>query len=155
VVLHVAALLVAGTATLEDDGAINATRIPTTCFEVSEVPLWTEVPVILVVHARAGGDYDPQLYIVCKDPAGAQRGYVQTGWHWEDEKDKKSKYRCFSQRVPLAIESEGEYTIGVYYDADGNIEMATPIPISITLAGASVLASNANNGSNDADGAGF
>ena len=67
--LHVAALLVAGTATLGDDGAINATRIPTTCFEVYQIPLSTEIPIVLVLHARAGGDYDPQLYIVAKDPA--------------------------------------------------------------------------------------
>ena len=91
--LNVSALLVAGTATLEDDGAINATRIPTTSFEVDEIPLWTEVPLVLVVHARAGGDYDPQLYVVCKDPAGVRRGSVQAVWHWPDDDDKPFKYR--------------------------------------------------------------
>jgi hypothetical protein len=143
--LHVAALLVAGSATLDDDGALSATRIPTTCYEIDEVPLSAEVPVVLVVHARAGGDYDPQLYIVCKDPAGVRRGSVQAAWHWPDEDNKPSKYRCFSQQFPFAIETEGEYTIGVYYDAEGNIEMSTPIPVSITLTKASAAAANGDS----------
>jgi hypothetical protein len=140
--LHVAALLVAGSATLEDDGAINATRIPTTCFEVDQIPLLTEIPVVLVVHARAGGDYDPHLYLVCKDPTGVRRGAVQAAWHWPDEDNRPSKYRCFTQQLPFAIEAEGEYTIGLYYDAEGNIEMATPIPVSILLIDAKVAATN-------------
>lgn len=145
--LNVAALFVAGTAILEDDGAINATRIPTTCFEVDQIPLWAEVPIVLVVHARAGGDYDPQLYIVCKDPAGVRRGTIEAVWHWPDDDNKPSKYRCFTQQLPFAIEAEGEYTIGVYYDAEGNIEMAAPIPVSITL-------TEANAAANDGDSAG-
>jgi hypothetical protein len=147
--LHVAALLVAGTATLEDDGAITATRIPTTCFEVGEIPLWTEVPVVLVVHARAGGDYDPQLYVVCKDPAGVPRGTIQAVWHWPDDDDKPSKYRCFTQQLPFAIEAEGEYTIGVYFDAEGSIEMATPIPVSISLTEANPAANNGGSTSGE------
>jgi hypothetical protein len=145
--LNVAALFVAGTAILEDDGAINATRIPTTCFEVDQIPLWAEVPIVLVVHARAGGDYDPQLYIVCKDPDGVRRGKIEAVWHWPDDDNKPSKYRCFTQQLPFAIEAEGEYTIGVYYDAEGNIEMAAPIPVSITL-------TEANAAANDGDSAG-
>jgi hypothetical protein len=147
--LNVSALLVAGTATLGDDGAINATRIPTTGFEVDQIPLWTEVPVVLVVHARAGGDYDPQLYVVCKDPAGVRRGSVQAVWHWPDDDDKPFKYRCFTQQLPFAIEAEGEYTIGVYYDAEGNIEMATPIPVSITLTEANAAANNGDSASGE------
>jgi hypothetical protein len=131
--LHVTALFVAGSATLENDGAITATRIPTTSFEVDQLPLMAEVPVVLVVHARAGGDYDPQLYVVCKDPAGVRRGTFEAAWHWPDDGDRPSKYRCFSQQLPFAIEAEGEYTIGVYYDVEGKIELATPIPVSISL----------------------
>jgi hypothetical protein len=143
--LHVAALLVAGSATLEDDGAINATRIPTTCFEVEQIPLSGEIPIVLVVYARAGGDYDPQLYVVCKDPAGVRRGTVEAGWHWPDDGNKPSKYRCFSEQLPFVIETEGEYTIGVYHDAKGNIEMATPIPVSITLIEANAAAANGDS----------
>ncbi|MGO8935694.1 MAG: hypothetical protein ACLQLO_00470 [Mycobacterium sp.] len=138
--LHVAALLVAGSATLDDDGALSATRIPTTCYEIDEVPLSAEVPVILVVHAAAGGDYDPHLYIVVKDPAGRKRGSIDAAWHWPDEDNRPSKYRCFTQRIPFEIESAGEYTIGVYYDADGMIEFSTPIPVSISLTTATAAA---------------
>jgi hypothetical protein len=143
--LNVAALFVAGTAILEDDGAINATRIPTTCFEVDQIPLWAEVPIVLVVHARAGGDYDPQLYIVCKDPAGVRRGTIEAVWHWPDDDNKPSKYRCFTQQLSFAIEAEGEYTIGVYYDAEGNIEMAAPIPVLITLTEANAAADHGDS----------
>jgi hypothetical protein len=147
--LHIAALFVAGTATLEDDGAINATRIPTTCYNIDQIPLWTEIPVVLVVHARAGGDYDPQLYLVCKDPAGVRRGTIEAVWHWPDDANKPSKYRCFTQQLPFAIEAEGEYTIGVYYDAEGNIEMATPVPFSITLTEANAPADNGDSASGE------
>jgi hypothetical protein len=140
--LHVAALLVAGSATLDDDGALSATRIPTTCYEIDGVPLSAEVPVVLVVHARAGGDYDPHLSIVCKDPAGVKRGGVQASWHWPDDGDKPSKYRCFSEQLQFVIESEGEYTIGVYFDAEGMIEMYTPIPVSILLTTVKAAATN-------------
>jgi hypothetical protein len=143
--LHVAALLVAGSATLEDDGAINATRIPTTCFQVDQIPLSAEIPIVVVVHARAGGDYDPQLYVVCKDPAGVRRGTIEAGWHWPDDDNKPSKYRCFSEQLPFVIGTEGEYTIGVYYDAEGNIEMATPIPVLITLIEANAAAANGDS----------
>ncbi len=132
--LHVSALFVAGTATLDEHGAINATRIPMTWFQIDQIPLWAKVPVVLVVHARAGGDYEPELHIVCKDPVGVPRGNLLVTWHWPDEANRSSKYRCFTQELSFPIEAEGEYTIGAYYDPDGKIEMATPIPISIMLA---------------------
>jgi hypothetical protein len=138
--LHVAALFVAGTAALDDQGAIYATRIPMTWFQVGQIPLWVKVPVVLVVHARAGGDYDPELHVVCKDPDGVPRGDLRATWHWPDDDNRSSKYRCFTQDLAFTIETEGEYTIGAYYDAQGKIEMTTPIPISITLAEASPVA---------------
>lgn len=131
--LHIAALFVAGTATLSDSGTIDATRIPITSFEVDRIPLWTTVPVVLIVHARASGDYDPELYVVCKDPTGVPRGSLQTSWHWPDDGNKASKYRCFAQELSFEIESEGEYSIGVYYDAAARFEVSTPIPISVTV----------------------
>ena len=140
--LHVSALLVAGSATLDEDGALSATRIPTTCYEIDQVPLSAEVPVILVVHAPAGGDYDPHLYIVVKDPTGKKRGGIDAAWHWPDEEGRPSKYRCFTQRIPFEIKSHGEYTIGVYYDAEGMIEFSTPIPVSIMLTTANAAATN-------------
>jgi hypothetical protein len=138
--LHIAALFVAGTAALDDHGAIYATRIPTTWFQVEKIPLMARVPVVLVVHARVGGDYDPELHVVCKDPAGVPRGTLQARWHWPDDENRQSKYRCFTQDLAFPVEAEGEYTIGAYYDAQGKIEMTTPIPISIALAGASQIA---------------
>jgi hypothetical protein len=138
--LHVSALFVAGSAEVDEHGAITATRIPTTWFQVGQIPLWGEVPVVVVVHAQAGGDYDAELHVVCKDPGGVARGTLKASWQWPDEENRPSKYRCFTEHLRFPIEAEGEYTIGAYYDADGKFEMATPIPISIMLAPENVAA---------------
>ncbi|GAB7142567.1 hypothetical protein [Mycobacterium riyadhense] len=132
--MHVAALFVAGSATLAGS-AINATQIPTTSYDVDQIPMWLTVPVVLVVHAPSGGDYDPQIFVVCKDPGGERRGALRSSWDWPDEDGKPSKYRCFTYDLSFAIESEGEYTIGAYYDAEATDQVATPIPLAIRLAG--------------------
>ena len=147
--LHIAALFVAGTAALDDSGAIYATGIPTTWFQVEKIPLMASVSVVLVVHARAGGDYDPELYVVCKDPAGVPRGSLQGAWQWPDDDGRPSKYRCFTQSLAFQAETEGEYTIGAYYDVEGKIEMATPIPISIVLTAASPVADSGDSADGD------
>jgi len=131
--LNIAALFVAGTAALDDNGAIYATGIPTTWFQVDQIPLTAGVPVVLVVHARSGGDYDAELHVVCKDPAGVPRGGLEASWHWPDDGDRPSYYRCVTEILTFSVEAEAEYTIGAYYDAQGKIEMATPIPVSIAL----------------------
>jgi hypothetical protein len=146
--LQIAALFVAGSAALDDQGAIYATRIATTWFQVEKIPLMARVPVVLVVHARAGGDYDPELHVVCKDPAGVPRGTLEGSWHWPDDVARPSKYRCFTQDLVFRVETEGEYTIGAYYDAQGKFEISTPIPISIVLTEASPIA-DAGDGANE------
>ncbi len=135
--LNIAALFVAATAALDDNGAIYATGIPTTWYRIEQIPLTARVPIVLVVHARSGGDYDAELHVVCKDPTGTPRGSLQASWHWPDDGDRPSKYRCFTESITFSVEAEGEYTIGAYYDPQGKIEMATPIPISIALTEAS------------------
>ncbi|OBA83375.1 hypothetical protein A9W99_08660 [Mycobacterium sp. 1164966.3] len=132
--MQVAALLVAGDAKLDEDGALNAWRIPTTSFEVEQIPLEVTIPLVLVVHAQAGRDYDPQLFIVCKDPAGKRQGSIESSWHWPDDNDHASKYRCFTHPLRFLVTAAGEYTVGVYYDSQGIAEMATPIPLFIKLA---------------------
>jgi hypothetical protein len=143
--LNIAALFVAGTAALDDSGAIYATGIPTTWFQVEQIPLVARVPVVLVVHARSGGDCDAELHVVCKDPAGVPRGSLEASWHWPDDGDRPSKYRCFTESLTFSVESEGEYTIGAYYDSQGKIEMATPIPVSIALTAAGPVAGESAN----------
>ncbi|OBK17080.1 hypothetical protein [Mycobacterium asiaticum] len=132
--LHVSALFVSRSAAFDEQGAINATSLPMAWFEVDEMPLWATVPVVLVVHAPAGGDYDPELHVVCKDPAGVPRGSLRAAWHWPDDGNRASKYRCFTQDLSFPVAAPGEYTVGAYYDADGKIELFTPVPISILLA---------------------
>lgn len=133
--MHVAALLVAGSANI-DDSAIDATRLPITSYDVNQVPVWLTVPLILVVHAPSGGDFDPELFLVCKDPGGTIRGTTRSAWQWPDEDGRPSKYRCFTPQLSFAIESTGEYTIGVYEDAEALNPIATPIPLMIAFAGA-------------------
>ncbi|WP_204079749.1 hypothetical protein [Mycobacterium riyadhense] len=142
--MHLAALFVAGSATL-DGAAINATQIPTTSYDVDQIPMWLTVPVVLVLHAPSGGDYDPQIYVVCKDPAGERRGAIRSIWDWPDHSNSPSKYRCFTYDLSFAIESEGEYTVGVYRDAEATDEVGTPIPLAIRLGGPRAAAAG-NNG---------
>jgi len=149
--LHIAALFVAGTAELDENDAIHATRIPTTWYRVEKIPLMAQVPIVLVVHARAGGDYDPELHVVCKDPGGAVCGTLQAAWHWPDEDNRPSKYRRFTQQLAFSIEAEGEYTIGAYYDAEGRVEMAMPVPISIVLDAPSPAADTGDGDSADGE----
>ena len=144
--MHIAALLVAGDAQLDDDGALNASRIPTTSFEVGEIPLEVTIPLVVVVHSQAGRDYDPELFIVCKDPDGNRQGSIESSWHWPDDEDKQSKYRCFSYAFPFLVSAEGEYTIGAYYDSYGIAELATPIPLSIKLANSDAVAAEGDTG---------
>ncbi|QNI08997.1 hypothetical protein GAN17_24180 [Mycobacterium kubicae] len=132
--MHVAALLVAGSATI-DDSAIDATRIPTTSYWVTQVPVWLTIPLVLVVHAPAGGEYDAEIFVVCKDPDGSVRGTLRSAWQWPDEDGRPSKYRCFNPQLSFAVESTGEYTIGVYRDAEGALPVATPIPLMISFGG--------------------
>jgi hypothetical protein len=146
--LHIAALFVAGAATLDDSGAIYATGIPMTWFRLEKLPLMARMPVVLVVHARAGEDHDPELHVVCKDPAGVPRGSLRAAWHWPDEENRPSKYRCFAENLTFPVETVGEYTIGAYYDAEGKIEMATPVPISIAFAAPSPV-SDTGDGADD------
>jgi hypothetical protein len=89
VMLNIAVPFVAGTAALGEHGAIYATRIPTTWFQVVKIPLMARVPVVLV--ARASGDYDPELHVVCKDPARLARGTLEASWHWSDDDDRPSE----------------------------------------------------------------
>jgi hypothetical protein len=132
--LHVSALFVARSAAFDEHGAINAMSIPMAWFQVDQMPLWARVPVVLVVHSPSGGDYDPELHVVCKDPSGAPCGSLRAAWHWPDDENRPSKFRCFTQELTFPVESEGEYTVGAYYDAEGRIELSTPVPMSILLA---------------------
>jgi hypothetical protein len=143
--LHVSALFVSRSAAFDEHGAINASCIPMAWFEVDQMPLWAKVPVVLVVHARAGGDYDPELHVVCKDPAGTPRGSLRATWHWPDDGNRASKYRCFTQELSFPVATEGEYTIGAYYDAEGKIELSTPVPISILQGAASPADDNGDS----------
>jgi hypothetical protein len=53
VMLNIAVLFVAGAAALGEHGAIYATRIPTTWFQVEKIPLMARVPVVLVARGPA------------------------------------------------------------------------------------------------------
>jgi hypothetical protein len=130
--MHVAALLVAGSANI-DDSAIDATRLPITSYDVNQVPVWLTVPLVLVVHAPSGGDFDPEVFVVCKDPGGTIRGTVRSAWQWPDDENRPSKYRCFTPQLSFAVESTGEYTIGVYHDAEALRQVDTPIPLLIAF----------------------
>ena len=116
-----------------ENGAINATQIPTTSYTVDQTPLRLKVPVVIAVHAPRGSEYEPSLYVVAKDPEGSARGALKFAWQWPDEDDKPSKYRCFTGELSFSVDSVGEYVIGAYRDADASDAVGTPIPFFIGL----------------------
>ncbi|MFV0494243.1 hypothetical protein [Mycobacterium sp.] len=140
--MHIAALLVAASARIENS-AIDATRLPTTSFTVHQLPAWLTIPLVLVLHAPAREDYDPELFIVCKDSAEAIRGTTRLTWQWPEQGGRPSKYRCFTPELSFAVESTGEHNIGVYRDADATRPVDAPVPLQIDFA---VARRGRNNG---------
>ena len=80
-----------------------------------------------------------------KTPTGQRSGSSESSWHWPDDEDKPSKYRCFTYPFTFLISTEGQYTIGAYYDDYGIAEMTTPIPISMTLITTQAAAANGDS----------
>ena len=58
---------------------------------------------------------------------------MQFGWHWEDNPEIPVKFRVFVQQLPIRIESEGTYTLGLYRDLDGReVEQTFPLQVGLS-----------------------
>ena len=100
------------------DGGINMRGFPMTSAFVDEMPVDITVSVVIAVATLAGQEYEPALYLGVNSPFGERLGTMQMSWQWDDVPDVLVKFRSFLQYMPMRIETEGVYTLGLYDDPD-------------------------------------
>ena len=120
-------------ATEDDGGGVSAGGFPMTQCYVDVVPAEITISVVLGLCALSGEEYDPIRYIIVKGPDGERASAMQFGWHWEDNPEIPVKFRVFVQQLPIRIESEGTYTLGLYRDLDGReVEQTFPLQVGLS-----------------------
>lgn len=118
------------TAVEAEDGGLILKGFPMTSAFVDVFPAEITIPVVLVVAAVCGDEYDPMLYITATSPRGERLSTMQFGWRWDDLADSLVKFRVFAQQLPVQIESDGVYTLSVYENLDDAEPDATfPLPV--------------------------
>lgn len=112
------------------DGGINMRGFPMTSAFVDQMPVEITVCVVIAVAALAGDEYNPTLYLGVTSPQGERLGTMQFSWQWDDVPDVMVKFRSFLQYMPIYVESEGVYTLGLYDDPDTAVtEHSFPLAI--------------------------
>lgn len=106
------------TAEEAQDGGLNMRGFPMTSAFVDTLPVDITVSVVIVVAALAGQEYNPALYLGVTSPTGQRLGTMQFTWQWDDVEDVMVKFRSFLQYMPIPVETEGVYTLGLYDDPD-------------------------------------
>ena len=100
------------------DGGINMRGFPMTSAFVDGMPVDITVSVVIAVATLAGQEYNPALYLGVNSPLGERLTTMQMSWQWDDVPDVLVKFRSFLQYLPMHIETEGVYTLGLYDDPD-------------------------------------
>lgn len=118
------------TAEEAQDGGINMRGFPMTSAFVDTMPVDITVCVVIVVAALAGQEYNPALYLGVNNPQGQRVGTMQFSWQWDDVEDVLVKFRSFLQYMPITVETEGVYTLGLY-DNPSDTETEHSFPLAI------------------------
>lgn len=119
----------------EEAGGIAMQGFPMTSASVDVFPAEITLSIVLVVYALNGEDYDPVRYIVATSPKGERLATMEFSWHWDDSPVSTVKFRAFTQYLPIIVESEGTYTLGLYDDPDAaEAEQTFPLPIFLNTA---------------------
>lgn len=123
------------TAVEGEDGGLALTGFPMTTAFVDVFPAEITIPVVLVVAALCGDEYDTALYVTATSPRGERLCTMQFGWHWDDVEDSLVKFRVFAQFLPVIIDGDGVYTLDVYEDLDAPEPLASfPLPVFLNPA---------------------
>ena len=99
---------------------------------VDVMPVDITVSVVIAVAALAGQEYNPALYLGVNSPQGQRLSTMQMNWQWDDVPDVMVKFRSFLQYLPMRVETEGVYTLGLYDDPDTR-ETEHTFPLAIYL----------------------
>lgn len=106
----------------------------TSCF-VDVFPADITISMVIAVCALNGEEYRPTRYLIASSPAGEQVSAMQFEWQWEDDPDIPVKYRVFAQQLPVRVECEGTYTLGLYPELNAtDPEQSYPLQVSLTPA---------------------
>ena len=118
------------TITEDQDGGLSARGFPMTSGYVEVLPADITVPVVVAVCALGGDEYSPVLYIGADSPSGERISTMEFGWDWEDSSEIPIKFRVFAQYLPITVETEGVYTLGLYNSLeDTDAEAVFPLPM--------------------------
>jgi hypothetical protein len=131
--MRVVAFAPALIATEDPGGGVSAGGFPMTQCYVDSFPAEITISVVLAVCGLRGEEYDPTRYIIVKGPDGERASAMQFGWHWEDNPETPVKFRVFCQQLPIRVESEGIYNLGLYQDlAAAHQEQMFPLLVSLS-----------------------
>ena len=95
-------------------------------------PVEITVSVVIAVATLAGIENNPALYLGVNSPQGRRLVTMQMAWQWDDVPDVLVKFRSFLQYLPIQVETEGVYTLGLYDDPDAT-ESEHTFPLAIFL----------------------
>lgn len=116
-------------------GGLSAAGFPMTTCYVDVFPVEITISVVISVCALSGEDYDPERYIIVTSPSGERASAMQFGWHWQDNPETQVKFRVFAQQLPVYLEGEGLYTLGLYTELEGGeAEQTFPLQVSLNPA---------------------
>lgn len=116
----------------EESGGLALQGFPMTSGFVDVLPAEITLSIVVTVCTLNGDEYDPVRYVVATSPRGERISTMQFGWHWDDNPDSPVKFRAFAQYLPIVVESEGMYTLGLYDDPDA-AEAEQSFPLAIFL----------------------
>ena len=116
--------------TEDEDGGLSARGFPMTSGYVAELPADSSIPIIVTVCALGGDEYSPVLYLGADSPSGERISTMEFGWNWEDNAEIPIKFRVFAQYLPITVETEGVYTLGLYDSLEATeAEALFPLPM--------------------------
>ena len=130
--MRVVAFAPALVASEDPGGGVSAAGFPMSSCYVDVFPVEITISVVIGVCALSGEDYDPVRYIIVTSPSGERASAMQFGWHWEDNPETQVKFRVFAQQLPMYLESEGQYTLGLYTALEGTEPVQT-FPLQVSL----------------------
>ena len=112
------------------DGGINMRGFPMTSAFVDTTPVEITVSVVIAVATLSGIENNPALYLGVTSPQGRRLVTMQMAWQWDDVPDVLVKFRSFLQYLPIQVDTEGVYTLGLYDDPD-TTETEHTFPLAI------------------------
>jgi len=129
--MHVDAFAPAFGVADDEGGGLKVDGFPMSSCHVDSFPKQITVPMVLAVHADAGTDYEPRLFIMANSPEGARLSVLECAWDWPDRPGLPAKYWVAYRYLSFMVESPGLYSVGLYDRLDAtDTDHLFPLPVS-------------------------